>query len=256
MQYIFNNGVSGVISQSNKIDTIANNIANANTKAYKSQDTFFSSLVYQKLDAIIPTPEDKEVFGGSGTAAAGISRDFTQGQVVKSNNPYSLAVNGKGFFKVADSEGNKFYTRDGSFYIDIEKGRLVNDSGYHLSGVQVDNNSSEIQVRDDGTVESVSNSGENVNNGQIKLYTFSNPQGLEAKGENLFSPGTSSGEVQENVPGDNGAGKIKQGFLEISNTEITKDMAELVESQRALDMNTKTIKIADQLWNMAINMRR
>lgn len=257
MQKILWNGVSGISSQMLRLDTVANNLANINTSAFKAQYVAFSDLVYQELSASGKPVNNgaKSIYSGSGSRVAEIPRDFSPGVMVKSNNPYSIAIAGKGFFRVQNEEGDEFYTRDGNFHRNAA-GYLVNASGKFLPGIRIDEDAVMVLIHPDGTVESLDSSGNATRVGRVNLYLFNNPQGLKAAGENLFTATPQSGTPQKYVPGENGTGRLKQGFVEMSNTNVTTEMVKLINTQRTIQLNAQSVRIADQLWDMANNIRR
>lgn len=257
MHHILSNGVTGSMSQMQKIDVVANNIANINTNAYKRQNVSFSSLLYQKMiDSGKPViNSNQNILKGNGSKVSNITRDFLQGTLVKSQNPLSVAIVGnQGFFRLEDEQGNQFYTRDGSFEIN-SNGYLANQSGYFLPGIQINNPENEILINENGVIDTIDSNGQAIEEGRIILYSFNNNQALHAIGQNLYVATPESGEPQQIVPGDNNTYELKQGFIEMSNVELTMEMINLIASQRALQMNNQTIQIADQLWKSANNMR-
>jgi len=247
MQKYLQNGATEIARQLQRLDIIANNLANMNTTGYKAQDIAFCDLINQKTKGSLTESVAK---------VARTSRDFSQGVIAKCDNPFSIAIYGKGFFRVLDEDGNEYYTRDGNFLRDAQ-GRLVNPSGHFLQGIKIPDNSKKVYIRSNGAIDSQDFQGEITRVGQIKLYTFKNPQELKAIGGNLFTANSLSGDPQEFNPGGEGLAELKQGFLETSNTGWAMEMMKLIQTQRTIQMNSQSVtKVADQLWEMANNLRR
>jgi flagellar basal-body rod protein FlgG len=253
MHRILWNGATGTLSQMQYLDNTANNIANTSTNSFKCRDSSFAELVSQNLAST--GDNSNRTFCGTGVKVTGSYSDFTPGLLTKSDNPLNLAINGKGFFRVVDDEGREFYTRDGNFQVD-EKGRLANILGQFLPDIEIPEDTREVLIHSNGSVEVIDTEGNTDDAGRVTLFTFESSQGLQPVGNNLFEAGTESGDPQEQYPGENETGELKQGFMELSNVDMTKEMTALVTTQRALQMNAQSIKTADQLWEMANNLRR
>lgn len=249
MQKYLQNGSAEICRQIQRLDIIANNLANMNTTGYKAQKIAFCDLINKNALG-------KSTLTETVSKIARTSRDFSQGVIAKCENPYSIAIQGKGFFKVVDESGNEYYTRDGDFLKDA-RGRLINSCGCFLEGISIPGNTEKVFIRADGTVDCRDFQGEVTSAGQIKLYTFDSPQELKATGDNLFTANESTGEARELNPGEDGAAELKQGFLEASNTDWAMEMMNLIQTQRTIQMNSQSVtKTIDQLWEMANNLRR
>ncbi len=256
-----NTAATGMAAQESHVDTISNNIANVNTTAYKKQRAEFESLHYQTIkEAGSRTGADTlhnvghQV--GSGARVTGTSREFSQGVSQITNNPFDLMISGDGFFAVLGPNQQTLYTRDGSFNVN-NQGVLVNKQGYALvPNLAFPPNTNTVNITDAGVVEAfIKNQMEPVNVGQIPLFTFVNNAGLKAVGGNNYLPSQASGTPIQNIPGQSNAGVIQQGALEASNVSIMTEMTGLIKAQRALEMNSKVMKVADEILQTVNNIR-
>ncbi len=255
---------SGMKAQQLNIDTISNNLSNVNTTGFKKHRIEFKDLMYEKLRTTDfnegeGRPVNLEV--GHGVMPAATVRAFTQGSFEQTNNSLDFAINGDGFFVVRDNSDNLFYTKDGSFKLSIEDGeaRLSTADGYYLQAdsgdVELGSDFSEIFVSPDGVVSvKRTDSAEIEEIAALNIVKFPNPAGLESIGKNLFKETTASGEFVESFEGD--AGEIMQGFLETSNVQVVEEMIKLITAQRAYEINSKSIQTADEMLQMANNLRR
>ncbi len=249
---------SGMNAQQTLTDTIANNIANANTTAYKQSDVQFQDMLYQTLKAPgAPTeqaaiPAGKQM--GTGVSTQSVSKIFTQGSLQKSGGPLDFAIEGKGFFEVTKPDGTSAYTRAGNFHID-SSGRVVTSAGNPVVGFpNIDPSATQISVSEDGTV-STTVDGTSQEAGRIELVRFANPEGLESLGKNLYSETQASGSPMRGSPGEDGYGTVAQHHLEGSNVEVVKEMVDMISAQRAYEMNSKTIKTTSQMLQMISNLQ-
>jgi len=266
MLRILRNGYTGLIAQQIRLDTIANNIANVNTTGFKKQDVSFADLLYQQagpagrpVEAVSPATTRE----GGGVQVAAVPRDFSQAVVVgtiqlddvDTGRTLDLAVEGEGFFCVELPGGGYAFTRSGNFHLDAS-GRLINENGYALSpSFTLPPEDYSILVCPDGTIKAKSeNSSEAA--GQINLYRFVNPAGLEAKGDNLYLPTLASGQPEEGRPGEAGMGSLRQGCLEASNVDLASEMAGLIETQRAYEVSLRLVSSADEMWRMANDLHK
>jgi flagellar basal-body rod protein FlgG len=256
-----NTAATGMAAQESHVDTISNNIANLNTTAFKKQRAEFESLQYQTIkEAGSQTGADTihnvghQV--GSGARVSGTAREFSQGVSQITNNPFDLMINGDGFFAVLGPNQQVLYTRDGSFNVNSQ-GVLVNKQGYVvLPNLQLPPNTNTVHISDAGVVEAfIKNQIEPNNVGQIPVYTFVNNAGLKAIGGNNFIPSPASGAAIQNIAGQSNAGGIQQGALEASNVNIMNEMTGLIKAQRALEMNSKVMKVADDILQTVNNIR-
>lgn len=251
---------SGMKIQQMQLDTIANNLSNVNTTGFKKNDVEFQDLLYQKMQvATKEKPVTIEV--GTGARLSSTMVNYSQGILEPSENPFSMAIDGKGFFRVELPDGTVGYTRNGSFHLDSEN-VLINSEGYKVlnaSGseiklpgkikeVQMDS-LGEIFVTEDGADESKSI-------GKIGLTIFANTSGLSKKGTSIYVPTTASGDAIDGEGGDVGFGAVRQNFLERSNVQVVDEMIKMITSQRAYEINTKMIQTSDDILQMTNNLRR
>ncbi len=244
---------SGLEALDQRLRTISNNLANANTVGFKRDRAAFETLLYQTTrPAGAPAGADTR-FGmglstGAGVRVAGTERVHTQGGMTVTSNALDLAIDGEGLFEVTMPDGTAAYTRAGAFTRDAE-GRVVTPQGFPLAPpIQIPEGATEITIAGDGTVSAML-PGENTPTeaGRITLATFINPGGLATSGENLFRETAASGPAQQMNPGENGAGSIRQGSLENSNVSAVQELVDMIETQRAYEINSKVISAADEM---------
>lgn len=255
---------TGMQAQQLNVDTISNNMANVNTIAYKKSRVEFKDLLYETMErGMVRDGQGKPVNlqVGHGVMAGASVKFFTTGSLDATQNPYDLAIDGPGFFKVLGPNGEEYYTKDGSFKmsVDGESASLVTSDGYYVQGengnielgedikdITIDSNGMIIVERLDGTLEEL---------GYITISTFVNPAGLESVGRNLYVATEASGEPFD-TENDGTGGSVLQGYLEYSNVQIVEEMVKLIQAQRAYELNSKSIQTADEMLSMANNLRR
>jgi flagellar basal-body rod protein FlgG len=235
------------------MSTIANNLANVGTTGFKRGRAIFEDLLYQNVrqvgaqssqDTVLPSGLQV----GTGTRVVATERLFTQGNLTKTDNALDIAIQGRGFFEILMPDGTQGYTRDGSFHIN-DQGLVVTSAGYQLQPpITVPADAMSITVAGDGTV-SVQQPGTPAATqiGTVQLNDFINPAGLQARGENLFMESGASGAPQPGNPGLNGLGTLAQGYVESSNVNVVEELVNMIETQRAYEMNSKAITTADQM---------
>ncbi|HET7267204.1 MAG TPA: flagellar basal-body rod protein FlgG [Oleiagrimonas sp.] len=244
---------TGLEAQQTRMDVIANNLANVSTNGFKKSRAVFQDLLYQNVrqaggrnniqDAL---PTGLEL--GSGVRLAATERIHTQGSLEHTGNSKDVAINGRGFFRVLLPNGDYAYTRDGSFAVD-KNGQMVNASGYPLQpAIMIPRDALSITIGKDGTV-SVTEPGNNqaVQVGQLSLSTFVNPAGLQSMGGNLYLATSASGMRNESIPGMNGAGRLNQSYVETSNVNVVEAMVNMIQTQRAYEINSKAVKSSDEM---------
>jgi len=250
---------TGMRAQQFNIDTIANNLANVNTTGFKKARVEFQDLLYQTIrtpgaqstqDSIIPVG----IQLGHGVRPAATQRMFSLGNVVETKNVFDIKLDSPySFFKVVDDKQNFLYTRDGSFKLD-DQGQLVTSDGFSLDpAITIPAESAaEITIGSDGTI-SVREDGqaEPQQTGQVTIYRFANPSGLQSVGQNFYRATVASGVEQIDQ-----FGTMTSGFLEISNVEVVEEMVRLITGQRAYEANSRAIMASDDMLSTANQIRR
>jgi flagellar basal-body rod protein FlgG len=249
-------------AQKLNVDNITNNLANVSTTGFKKAKLEFQDVLYQVMrmagatsQAGIEVPVELQI--GYGARAVATQRIYNQGTLVDTGNPFDLAIDGDGFFIIELPDGTQAFTRDGAFKISRD-GDMVNSDGYLLAAaITIPPTAKEVSIGVDGTV-TVRNAGETevTDIGQITTAKFLNPAGLSALGRNLFVQTTASGDFVEGVPGEEGLGQIRSGFLEMSNVETVEEMVNLIVAQRAYEINSKGIQTAEDMMQIANNLKR
>ncbi len=254
-----NSAATGLKAQQTNLDIVSNNIANVNTVGYKKARAEFKDLAYDTVKSpsigeSSVNPETLQI--GLGCEVSGTNRLFFQGSLNQTGNPFDMAIDGKGFFKVKDIDGSYKYTRDGSFKIDSE-GRLVTSSGLPLEPeIIIPSDAKEVSISSSGTVSAVLSGDSNPSElGKIELSLFPNPSGLKALGSNIYEVSAASGEPADALPGLQGAGTIRQGYLEASNVEIVDEMVRMLSAQRAFEINSKAMEAADDMLRIVNNIK-
>lgn len=252
---------TGMQAQQLTIDTIANNLANVNTAGFKRSRAEFEDLLYQTLRApgapIAASQVPSGIQIGHGVRPVSVQRDFSMGNLKKTDAPLDLAIEGKGFFQILLPNGETAYTRSGSFQLDSE-GAIVTADGYRLQPeITIPTDAVGISIETDGTVSvSLPDQTEMTELGVIEVADFPNPGGLKALGKNLFQETSASGSPTTGNPGEEGRGTLAQGFLEMSNVSVVEEMVNMITTQRAYELNAKSIQASDQMLGIANNLRR
>ena len=250
---------TGMEAQQLNIDTIANNMANVNTTAFKRSRANFHDLLYQTLrapgqSATTGTVVPSGIQIGAGTKLSSVDKMFTEGSIQVTGNELDFMIEGKGFFRIQRDDGDTVYTRDGHFSKD-NNGRIVTSDGFPLvPEIVVPPGAQNFHVGYDGTV-TVKIAGETQELGQILIADFINPTGMVSVGNNYFSPSRSSGEPIVGPPNQNGLGRIGQSQLESSNVNIVEEMVNMITGQRAYEINSKVIQTGDQMLQTTTNIR-
>jgi len=233
------------------IDNTANNLANVNTNGFKRSQLDFADLLYTtqrpagtEVEAGQNAPIGLQI--GSGVRPIGTTKVFTSGMLAETGNPTDVAIEGDGFFKITNPNGDLRYTRDGAFHLDASR-LLVTGDGYVVDGnISIPEGASMIAIGVDGSVSAVVD-GISQPVGQIPLYRFPNPAGLSSEGGNLYSTTLASGEPTSANPGQNGTGTLRQYFLEKSNVEVVTELVSLITAQRAYEINSRAIRAGDEM---------
>jgi flagellar basal-body rod protein FlgG len=246
-------GTTGMNAQQLNIDVIANNLANVSTTGFKKSTTDFQDLLYEtiKVPGSLTSTDTQSPTGilvGMGVAPGAVTKIFTQGELIQTQNPLDLAIEGTGLFQISMPNGTTAYTRAGAFKLD-SNGRVTNSNGYPLlPALTVPQGAQQITISNTGIVSAVL-AGETASTqiGTIELATFINSPGLSSIGNNLFTETGASGTASTGTPGDNGIGTLSQTFLEGSNVNIVQEMANMITAQRAYEINSKAITTSDEM---------
>jgi flagellar basal-body rod protein FlgG len=244
---------TGLDAQQTQMDVISNNLANVSTSGFKRSRAVFEDLLYQTLrqpgaQSSQQTQLPTGLQLGTGVRPVATERIFSQGNLQQTSNDKDVAIQGEGFFQVLLPDGTTAYTRDGSFQMD-NQGQLVTSSGYAVQpAITIPADAQKITIGRDGTV-TVTQPGAPAGTqvGTLQLATFINPAGLESKSENLYVETASSGSPGTNTPGTNGAGLLMQGYTETSNVNVVEELVNMIQTQRAYEINSKAITTSDQM---------
>ena len=257
-----NIGATGMLAQQLNVEVISNNIANMNTTGFKRHRAEFQDLLYQNLRRVGSASSDAGTIVptgvqlGLGVKSAAIYRMSGQGNIMQTENPLDLAINGRGFLMVELPTGETAYTRAGSLQLSPD-GDIVTADGYIVQpGITVPSDAVAISVNESGEVY-VDLDGQvaPVRVGQLELANFANEAGLDAIGQNLLLETAASGQASVATPGSAGFGRIVQGALETSNVNVVSEITSLITAQRAYEMNSKVIESSDEMMRTVTQLR-
>lgn len=244
---------TGLDAQQTNMDVISNNLANVSTNGFKRQRAVFEDLLYQTIrqPGAMTSEQTNAPSGlqiGTGVRPVATERLHSQGNLAQTNGTRDVAIKGQGFFHVQLPDGTDAYTRDGSFQMD-QNGQLVTSSGFQIvPAIILPETAKKVMVGRDGIVSvDIEGSPAPQQVGQLTLTTFINDSGLESVGENLYLETASSGAPTENAPGINGAGLLYQGYVETSNVNVAEELVNMIQTQRAYEINSKAISTSDQM---------
>ncbi|MDB5118741.1 MAG: flgG [Mucilaginibacter sp.] len=251
---------TGLDAQQTQMDVISNNLANVSTNGFKRSRAVFEDLLYQTLrqpgaQSSQQTQLPSGLQLGTGVRPVATERIFTQGNPQQTDNDKDVAINGDGFFQVLLPDGTTAYTRDGSFQTDSQ-GQLVTSSGYPVQpAITVPPGTQKLTIGTDGTVSAtLQGVAAPTQIGTLQLATFINNAGLESRGENLYMETAASGTPNPNTPGTNGAGTVTQGYVETSNVNVVEELVNMIQTQRAYEINSKAITTSDQMLSKLSQM--
>lgn len=244
---------TGLDAQQTRMSVTSHNLANVSTTGFKKGRAVFEDLLYQNVrqvggstsqDTVAPTGLSL----GTGVRVVATEKQYTQGNMQTTGNSLDVAVNGRGFFQVLLPDGTMGYTRDGDFEVNPQ-GELVTTSGYRVQpGITIPDGVQSVTIGKDGVVTAqVSGQSAPTQIGSLQLVDFINPAGLQPKGENILVESAASGSPQIGTPGLNGLGYVEQGSLEASNVNVVEELVNMIETQRAYEMNSKAISTTDQM---------
>jgi flagellar basal-body rod protein FlgG len=232
---------------------ISNNIANVSTNGFKAGRGVFQDLLYQNVRQVgAQNTQDTQLpsglYLGTGVSIVATEKLNTQGGLTQTGNSLDVAIQGKGFFQVLMPDGTLAYTRDGSFQLNSQ-GQVVTSSGYQIQpAITIPANATSVSIGSDGTVSAIlAGASATTTIGQLQLADFINEGGLQPLGQNLMAESAASGAPQTGTAGVNGLGTLLQGSVEGSNVNIVQEMVNMIETQRAYEMNSKAIETTDQM---------
>ena len=244
---------TGLDAQQTNMSVISNNLANVSTTGFKRDKAVFEDLIYQNVrQAGAQSTQDTELPSGleigTGVKIVATNKLHSQGSLSKTDNQLDLAIQGQGFFQILHPDGSTVYTRDGEFSLSAE-GTIVTSEGYELDPtITVPADTLNITIGSDGSVSAlVAGDTAPTQIGQITLAHFINPTGLEPIGDNFFRETAASDAPTIGNPTDNSLGSLQQGFLEASNVNVVEELVNMIETQRAYEVNSKAISTADQM---------
>ena len=249
---------TGLDAQQTRMNVISNNLANVNTTGFKRDRAVFEDMLYQNVkqsggqtDANSQAPTGLML--GTGVRIVATEKLHTQGNMITTQNSLDLAIAGDGYFQIAKGDGSLAYTRDGGFKISAT-GQMVTSSGALLQpAITIPNTASSVTIGRDGTVSIELAAGGSQVLGQIQIARFVNPSGLQSLGQNLMKDTPASGAPQVLAPGVAGAGSLMQGTLEASNVNVVEEMVNMIETQRAYEINSKAISAVDGMLRFLNN---
>ncbi|MDP4599055.1 MAG: flagellar basal-body rod protein FlgG [Pseudomonadales bacterium] len=250
---------TGLTAQSTRLSVISNNLANVSTVGFKKDRAIFEDLIYQNIvqpggqtDANSESPTGLML--GTGTRVVGTEKLHMQGSMMSTENALDIAIAGDGYFAIEQGDGSTAYTRDGSFKLSAE-GQMVTSGGQALvPAILIPADASSITIGRDGTVTAELQAGAGaVQVGQLEVSRFVNNSGLQPLGRNLYKTTAASGEAVVGIPGEAGVGSLMQGTLEASNVNVVEEMVNMIEAQRAYEINSKAISAADGMLRFLNN---
>lgn len=270
-------GVTGLRNHQTKMDVIGNNVSNVNTVGYKSQRVLFKDLYYQTLSSAVAAGNGKGGLNpmqlGYGSAIASIDVLHTRSGIQTTDVVTDLYISGDGYFQVVSGGGEVNYTRVGNFHFD-ENGNLVDANGYFVCGgvpeitgdpvtalvpIKIEDLSkySELSIGLDGSISAInSDTGMIETLAQIGLVKFVNPNGLSLQGNQYLKQTQSSGEPAYAVPGTNATGAIISNGLEMSNVDLSKELTDMIITQRGFQANSRIITTSDEILQELVNIKR
>lgn len=250
---------TGMESQQTNIDVISHNLANASTNGFKKSRPIFEDLIYVTLrqpgaQASQQTQVPSGLQLGTGARPVATERIHMQGGLTQTGNVFDVAIAGNGFFQVQLPDGSLAYTRDGAFQIN-NQGILVTANGDVVQPqITVPIDALKVDIAKDGTV-TITQPNNQVNVvGQITLTNFINPAGLESVGDNLYLETVASGTPNTTTPGTNALGTLQQSFLETSNVSVVEELINMIQAQRAYEINSKSIQASDQMLQRLVQI--
>lgn len=250
---------TGLDAQQTRMQVVSHNLANANTTGFKKGRVAFEDLLYQNVRQVggQTSQQTRSASGlhlGTGVRVVSTEKIFSQGALSQTENALDMAINGRGFFQLTLPDGSAAYTRNGAFQLD-DQGQIVTPNGHVLQpGISIPEGAQSVSIGSDGVVSAqIPGQAAPVQIGTVQLADFVNPAGLEPRGENMYVESASSGAPQTGTPGLAGLGSLMQGSLESSNVNVVEELVNMIETQRAYEMNSKAISSSDQMMQYLNN---
>ncbi len=250
---------TGLDAQQMRLSVISNNLANVSTNGFKRGRPVFEDLLYQNVrQAGAQSSQDSQLPSGlslgTGVRMVATEKIHTQGNFNQTGSALDMAIQGRGFFQILAPDGTLAYSRNGAFQVDSQ-GQIVTSQGYLIQpAISLPADATNLTIGLDGTVTVLSpGSATPTQIGSIQLADFINPTGLQPVGENLFRETAASGSPQVGTPNSNGLGSISQGSLESSNVNVVEELVDMIEAQRAYELNSKAISTSDQMLQYVNN---
>lgn len=250
---------TGLDAQQTRLSVISNNLANVNTTGFKKDQAIFQDLIYQNRRQVGgQTTEDSRsptgLLTGTGVRVVATEKLHNQGNITQTGKALDMAVLGRGFFQIQQPDGSLAYTRDGTFQTDAD-GQMVTHQGMLLQPpITVPADTQSLTIGQDGVVTAITGTNTTPTQiGNIQLADFVNPSGLQPEGNNLFTETASSGSPSTGTPGLSGYGILESGALETSNVNVVEELVNMIETQRAYEMNSKVISTTDQMLQYVSN---
>lgn len=248
---------TGLDAQNMRMQVIANNLANVNTVGFKRDRASFETLAYQSMTVAgsASSAENKYAIGtnlGTGVQINGTARIDTQGTLTTTGNSLDLSIEGAGYFQIQMPDGRNAYTRAGDFSLSAE-GTLVTSDGMPVQPqIQIPQGATSVSIGADGTVSAqVAGQSDLTEVGRIELARFTNSAGLQSVGNNLLLETPASGAPQIGAAGEEGRGGLRSGALEASNVNVVEELVDMIETQRAYEVNSKMIQATDEMMRNA-----
>jgi flagellar basal-body rod protein FlgG len=260
-------GATGMQAQQMNVDTIANNLANVNTTAFKKGRISFTDLMVLestrigsgagKVDGAQDADGPQPVMMGNGVGIATSSKVFDSGTTTATGSAWDVAIQGDGFFKVTLADGSTAYTRGGTLKVNTD-GQLATQSGLVLQpAISVPANVSSLAISSDGVITvTAANQTKPTQLAQLQITRFTNPTALQAQGDGVYVANDAAGDPTTAIPGQDGLGSLQQGYLEGSNVQMVDEMVNLIVAQRAYEASSKIVQASDEMMQMVNNLRR
>ncbi|HEX5127727.1 MAG TPA: flagellar basal-body rod protein FlgG [Rhodocyclaceae bacterium] len=256
-------GASGLVTHQKDVDTVANNLANLNTVAFKKARVAFHDLYQNEMQGAAASTQGADSLSASvprspsGVSVGNVERIFSDGELTQTGGALDVAIRGTGFFEVELPDGSSAFTRNGTFQMNTDR-QLVTPEGYLLKQqIQIPDATTAITINPSGLVQAQVDGETGVQDvGQIELSQFVNPASLNALGGGYYTTTESAGDAQSGNPGENGLGLLAQGFQESSNVQLVDELVSLMIAQRGYEASSKVVQVSDDILGMVNNLRR